>query len=317
MDTTTHTAPSTLRELAVLINLSMRGYSPRVLDRKESKKYTDNHNAAAGSAKVQRDILIGTHAAEVLADITKLQGEARKLWRERTLPWDDDGRRMCSNEIAHDLFIELRGFESRLKDLANKFADAWANAGPEAQKSLNGLWNADDYIATPDTMRRRFGVAIEIEQLPRIDDLRINAPDAVLAEIREQAERNITARFTAGCKDAYKRLYQAIAKMHEKLADPEAQFKDSLVGNLRELVDILPALNLANDPTLKKMTDDARKRLLSFDIPAQLACLKPEGASVKALATALRDQPRHRQETANAAAAILADMRNYLGGAPE
>lgn len=317
MDNTTNTAPASLRDLAVLITLSMTSYSPRILDRAESKKLTDHKGAQAGSAKVIRDRLAGTNAAEVLADITKAQGEARRAFYERTLPWDDGGRRMASNDVAHELFIALKQHEQNIDKLAAKFAAVWPDAAEEARKALNGLWNADDYKATADDMRAKFTVRIDMESMPKVADLRIDAPDAVLNEIREQTERNITARFQAGCREAHSRLYDAIEAMHTKLADPKAVFRDSLVGNLRELLDILPSLNIARDPELTRIGKEARRRLLSFELPAQLAELQPEGPSVKKLAEALRDQPQRRAEAATAAAAILADMRNYLGGAPK
>jgi hypothetical protein len=302
-----------LRDLAVLISLSMSSYSPRTLDREESRKLTQHKGAQAGSAKVIRDRLAGTKAADVLAQITAAQGEARATLYKSSLPWDDSGRRMCNNETAHDLIIDLRGKEAHITDLAGKFAEAWKTAGTEAQAALNGLWKADDYAASPDQMRAKFSMKIDIEPIPQAADLRMDVPGDILAEIRKQTEARITARFNAGCQDAYKRLYDVIDAMHKKLTDPEAIFRDSLVGNVRDMIDLLPVLNIGKDPKLNDLAETARKRLLTLELPATLAGMPETTPGTELLARKLRDEPEHRRQTAAAASRILADISQYMG----
>ena len=53
--------------------------------------------------------------------------------------------------------------------------------------------------------------------------------------------------------------------MHEKLADEDAIFRDSLIGNIEELVSILPDLNVADDPNLAKLTENIQENICRFD----------------------------------------------------
>lgn len=82
--------------------------------------------------------------------------------------------------------------------------------------------------------------------------------------------------------------------MVERLHDPKAIFRDTLVSNIVDLVNLLPALNVAEDPDLESM----RSRVESI-----LAGLKAED---------LREDKALRQETAKDAESILRDMQAYM-----
>lgn len=309
-----------LRDLAVLVAVSFGAYSPRSIDKAETKKINDHNGAKGTPHRVIRDRLSGTKAGEILAEIMTAQAEARRLFYERTVPWDDSGRRMAANDAAHDLLIELRRHQGIINAKVSAFVNAWPNAETEARAVFNGGWKDEytaDYRIAPEEMRRKFKAQIELESLPNAQDLRLAAPDALLQEMIKQAETAITERFEAGCKDAHRRLYEAIQHIHDKLADPKAVFRDSLIGNLSELLDLLPAINIGKDPELTRIAQSAQKKLLAFDLPATLAGLPEATASTESLAQRLRDDKSHRANAAKAANDILADMRAYMGSAPK
>jgi hypothetical protein len=43
-------------------------------------------------------------------------------------------------------------------------------------------------------------------------------------------------------------------------------FRDSLVGNIEQLVDMLPGLNVLNDPDLDAIGKEVKARLLGYDL---------------------------------------------------
>jgi hypothetical protein len=61
--------------------------------------------------------------------------------------------------------------------------------------------------------------------------------------------------------------------MVERLSDPDAVFRDSLVGNIVRLTDLLPRLNLHDDPALEAMRRQIEASLCRYS-PAQLRCDK-------------------------------------------
>jgi hypothetical protein len=55
------------------------------------------------------------------------------------------------------------------------------------------------------------------------------------------------------------RLADAVLKVAQKLRDPKAIFRDTLMSNLSELLALVPDLNLANDPTIAALAKQANE----------------------------------------------------------
>ena len=82
--------------------------------------------------------------------------------------------------------------------------------------------------------------------------------------------------------------------MSGRLSDKKAVFRDTLVGNISELCDLLPSLNVTGDEELTKMCDEVRDKLTGFT-PKEL-----------------RKDTTAREDTARAAAAIMDKMAGYM-----
>jgi hypothetical protein len=91
-----------------------------------------------------------------------------------------------------------------------------------------------------------------------------------------------------------KRLAECLSRIHERLAQPEAIFRDSLISNARELCGVLTRLNVADDPQLESLR--RQTELLATTEPATL-----------------RDNADVRQDTANQAQSILDAMTATYG----
>ena len=83
--------------------------------------------------------------------------------------------------------------------------------------------------------------------------------------------------------------------MAEKLADPKAIFRDTLVDNTKELCALLPRLNFMDDPNLEALR------------------LQVEGALIKH-PEALRNDPDLRRDTAVEAKQIMDKMSVFMKG---
>jgi hypothetical protein len=83
--------------------------------------------------------------------------------------------------------------------------------------------------------------------------------------------------------------------MAEKLADPKAIFRDSMLENTREICALLPRLNFTDDPDLETMRQQVEATLLKH----------PE---------ALRNDPDLRRDTAAEAKKIMDAMGVFMGG---
>ncbi len=109
-------------------------------------------------------------------------------------------------------------------------------------------------------------------------------------EISER-EKQLIAR---AMNDCWSRLYEVVKHMSEKLNQKESTFRDSLVGNIISLVQLLPKLNITHDPELESM----RKQ-----IEVKLTQASPDD---------LRNSRHIRKNVAQDASTILDAMAGYL-----
>jgi hypothetical protein len=120
--------------------------------------------------------------------------------------------------------------------------------------------------------------------VPDGDDFRVDLADEDLAEIRQQIDLDARA-------NTLRPLVEPVRRMIERLKDPEATFRNTLVTNITDIIKLVPDGDPAIDALITRV-----KELVRHD---------PE---------VLRQSPSVRQATAAKANEILATMSGYLTG---
>lgn len=280
---------------AMLVNLSFGSWRATKLDKKET---------AAVQSKTRSDAfrtyktLIDKSALDA---ITKNQNAARAWHNSHTVPFDDKGRRVLSAKIFLDYVQELNAFKATHDKLVSDFIKAYPEIVKNAKAMLNGGFNADDYPEA-DVVESKFRFETEVEPIPAAGHFLVTLQEGEVDKVASQIESTVQAKLNAGMQSVWKRLYDCVQAMAEKLPkfDPDAKeakdrgtFRNSLVTNLKELCDILPALNLNDDDKLNQMCNDAVKQLTRYT------------------ADGLRHSEAARTETAKAAQELIERMSNY------
>jgi predicted secreted Zn-dependent protease len=116
-----------------------------------------------------------------------------------------------------------------------------------------------------------------------------------LSRIQQDVERRVQEASASAMKDVWQRLYDKVKHIEERLANPSAVFRDTMLENARELCGLLPRLNFADDPQLEAMRQEVEQKLVSFH---------PD---------ALRNDPDLRQDTAAKAKEIMEKMSVFMG----
>jgi hypothetical protein len=156
------------------------------------------------------------------------------------------------------------------------------------------MFNINDY---PDESEIRDRYALNVDYMPIPDggDVRVDMPVETVAELDKYIQERIDTATGNAMQEVYTRLFDAVKHLHAKLDDPKAIFRDSLVGNVRELVEILPTMNITDDPDLARIIDSVSSEVANVD------------------AQVLRDDKAQRAETAEKADKILGTMQNAFG----
>lgn len=273
-------APS-IQERAMTIELSISSWTARKHDRKISQEVATTHGANGAAEDVGRynKILI---SAEALKEIGRIRSRARAAHYHYTLPWHDDGPRLLSTRMYLDYMDRMTEFRDAFNAEADRFCSVYPQLIEDARSRLNGMFREEDY-PKPSEIRRRFAFGIEIGMLPDAGDLRLDLSDDHLENVRAEIERNVSAKFEQATADIWTRVHDAVKHVHDRMRDydPNARGKlhDSVIGNLRDLVAVLPALNINDDRALEEMRTKLERELCG----AEVATLRHDPAARRAV----------------------------------
>lgn len=288
-----------LSEKAVLVNLSISQWTARKEDKKVSREVEAQYHAH--DAGRYSKVLI---AQEEIQKLSSIANEARTFHYENTLPWNDDGTRILPTANYLTYTRKIQELKSKFESAVSTFLDAYPDLVTEAQNRLNGLFNAADYPPI-EKITRKFDLTVKVNPMPDSADFRVSLQSDDLEAIRGDLDQRIKENTQQAIGDLWKRLYSGVEHMAETLNDPEAKFRDSLVKNLIDLCELLPRLNLTDDPDLERMRKEIEARLTGHDPEA----LRPKNAKTPMEESARKEA---RKQTAEEASKILKDMEAYF-----
>ena len=279
---------SNLTEKCMIARLSVSQWTARKFDHKVTEKIISDYKAGADAGRFNK--LLIDH--EAIKKLQRICSEAWGVHKEMTLPWTDDGGRV----LPADLFLKytkaIQEVKARFEEEVKAFVGQYEALKAAAKVKLNGLFNAADYPPAAE-IGSKFGMTVAIEPIPQAGDFRVALSKDEVETIRKEIEARTKRLIADAMKDAFNRLYKAVCSIADKCKDADAIFRDSLIGNLKDLLDILPALNVTGDLTLAKAIKDA----------APLAEVEPQ---------ALRDEPTTRAATAKKAEALANKLKGFI-----
>ena len=278
---------------AMLVNLSISSWSASKYDRKVTQEVNQSHGAASTAGRYNKSLM--PDDAESYQKLSKFIASVRAdLHYKQTLPWSDTGWRLLPIKNYQTYTDAIRKAQHEFDSLRDTFIAEYPTLRENARTKLNGMYREADY---PRYIGDRYSMAVEYSPVPAGTDFRVTLADEEIATIAARTEERVKSAFQdamTGPKGAVPRLYEIVANIQAKLSDPKAIFRDSLIGNARELCDILTRLNLTDDSTLESL-----RRQTEI-----LAASDPQ---------TLRDNPDVRVSTANEAQSILDAMTATYG----
>lgn len=286
---------------AMLVSLTIKTWSGSKIDKRVSQDVADQHGADRDAGNYSKKLV----AKDALAEIKSISGEARSLNYQYTLPWSQDGARILPSAMHAKYSSEMREIQDRFEREVKSFLADYAYQIGIARNRLGTMFNEADY-PSPQEIEGKFGWEIKVMPVPSGNDFRVNLSAEMTAAIRKDIEESSAKAVQDANRSLFDRVVKTVTHMAESLEDyAEVRdtdgkikkinpFRDSVVGNIEELVGLLPALNVTGDPVLTNVTNDIKNRLL------------------KGTAQAFREDDNLRKAVAKDARKILEDMEGYI-----
>jgi hypothetical protein len=253
-----------LEQRAVLINFSASRWTGEAPDKKADADIRERRGNAAGTTKTTK----------YLVDEAELKKNAKAFnavymfYLENTTPWETKrgGARLLPGGNYGRFWEGINELIRLAYDRAEEFSEIFPRLVEEYRPKLNGLFDPANYPAA-EMIRGRFSITVSECPLPISPEsltLKFMGADK-LAELKKRLANSWNAQEAAAIGDLYKRLAVAVGHMAKTLADPTTIFRDSLVNNVAELADLIPALNFREDPELAELAELARGKLANID----------------------------------------------------
>lgn len=249
---------------AMLATLSISVFSGQRIDRKATNEVAENHGTVASDTGRFSKNIISKHSLE---PIQKLAGVARTTHYEHTLPWSDIGPRLLSAKGFRTYAARMAELREKFEKEVDDFIRVYPTLIEQARTRLNTLFDEADY-PTVSGMRARFEFAYHFSPLPDAGNWFIDGIGDEMRELRSSVNDHVDQRVREAVRDVWSRVADHTKHIHDRLTNysvnPEtgkvegSVFRDSLIGNLKDLVELLPSLNVTNDPELDTIVADLR-----------------------------------------------------------
>lgn len=235
----------------------------------EVKKGEDEAATDPEALHISKDILL----SDEVEAVAKLHGEIRRYVKSVAVPspFDRGGVDAIALELVKPVDDKLLAYEARHNALVEKVCEVYPAKVEEAKQRLGVLYRITDY---PPVERVRAAYAMYWQYVS------IGTPQAleqISTEILKREEGKAAAKVAEAADEIVKVLSLTLKEltdaMIERLTpgeDGKARvFRNSLVTNLTEFLDLLPARNIVRNQELNQLAEQAKQILKGVD-PATL-----------------------------------------------
>ena len=227
-----------------------------------------------------------------LEKVKQIVGQAREEYYRLTLPWDDSGERILPTTTYLEFQAAMRGFRREFEAARDEFLAKFDDWVAWAKVEHNGSFNPLNYNLAKATKAFKWDVGLK--PIPEGGDFRVSLQAADVEIMKRDLDERMQENLSQAQAELWERLATPVRKMVERLSDPDATFRDTLVTNLSDIVALVPKLNLTGDTKLEDFARECNDKLLQHS------------------AETLRERPAARQATAKDADEILRRLEGLL-----
>jgi hypothetical protein len=284
------TEAPTLASAAMLVELNISNWAGRKKDTRASADVTSANHADTGVASVNKKLLANNDDLKAIqTHVTAMRNSHAAM----TMPWSNSGLRLLPTVQYFKYVQTMSDMVNELWSLVNNFLAKYNDAVIDVQLKLGDLFSHDDY-PTIEKLQRKFNVSINYMPLPDAGDFRVDISNDALREVREQYADFYTKQYNTAMNDVWTRLHKTLTNMSDRLdyssKEDKKVFRDSLVGNVNDMIELLRVCNVTGSTQMAQMADR---------LEAAMSGVTPDG---------LREDEAFRAETKAAVDAAIKSL---------
>lgn len=242
-----------LNERAVLVRLSISCLNIKRTDKKVTDEVLARHMVGKDGGEFRKNLV----QKEAIEKLVQSGTEWRDWHYKQSLCWKDEGYRILPTINLAEYNDGTRQRRMKREALVEEFVEAWPSLVERARVELNGMFNEADYPHIED-LPGKFATTVEFSPVPSAGDFRINVATEMLEEMKESTNNAIMLAQEQAVKDVWVRLSKPLLHLANKMKEADGKFRDSIIGNILEVAELAPKLNILGDERLDGFAQEIR-----------------------------------------------------------
>ena len=256
--------PMNLTDDAMQVSLRITAWSGRLYDRQASNHVAVHHDAAASAGRYNKRLL----PKAAFAALTATVSACRTAHYENTVPWNDQGSRLLT-VANYEHYTELmNGFRERMVRERARFIEDYDVNVDQARLDLGKLFRIEDY-PSKEALQDKFSIRYRITPVQDAEQFMAKLATDDVDRVKRDIEQQIEERLHDAVGDLYRRFGEAVERVSERLQEDDngkpLVFRDSMISNIRDLVDIVPRLNIFGDDELARLCEQVKEKIASVE----------------------------------------------------
>lgn len=249
-----------IQQKLLVVRLHISKWNPWGYDKETAKRVAQEEGAKQGDVHTTKRKI----SKDAIKKITDIMSSVYAYHLEMTMPSGTEGDRLITIDFYDKYCGKMGEYKNQLNAALDEFVLQYPTWVTEASERLKGLFKEADYPAT-DQIRGKFSIIYNFLPLPSADNLTVNLMNGQLSQLRKSVEEEMNRISETAMGSLWDRIHKNVARMAEKLGDNDAIFRNSLIGNVKDLCEVLKSLNFSNDPELEAMRLRIETRLAGRD----------------------------------------------------
>lgn len=242
--------------------LQIRMQSQRKMDKDLSTE------VAAQKQADEKSIRVSVLLIEGMEELSSLRSKAREYFNSMGAPWQHEGEILFKNAVIPDVMYKMAEYSSEFERLVDEFIANYDQLVEQAKNRLGATFSADNYQTDKDALRSKFGFAYSFDPLEDVTKIPMFEDKEIESILSESSKERAIAQMADAQMEGWDRLFQGVHHLLERLKaadeNESSRLHESVLTNLSEICDSIPALNYADDPRLTEMGERVKSSILAF-----------------------------------------------------
>lgn len=234
---------------SILVTLAISVWDANRQDRRASQEVAIANNVTDQRlCRLRKSLLPKTKALDAL---TAQVRAARSFHYDNTHAWMHDGPRILTRSNFDPYMTQMRMYKAGFETAVLNVMAEYEELKEKARDVLGQLYDASDYPAR-ESLFSRYNFDTTVQPMPvsaNLLDLGLESAEA--EELRQKLERDMADTFARANRRLWDDLYARLEKLTGKLCDEKAYVMEETIEAVRKLAELLPRMNITNDPNLE------------------------------------------------------------------